>query len=46
MYNEGLRQHDDVTIWLSAEVEVKWLADSGLGLGVQKGAAHPIAGKQ
>ena len=46
VYNEGLRQHDDVTIWLSAEVEVKWLADSGLGLGVQKGAAHPIAGKQ
>jgi hypothetical protein len=46
LYNEGLRQRDDVTIWLSAEVEVEWLADSDLGLGFQKGAAHPFAGKQ
>jgi hypothetical protein len=27
LYNEGLRQRGDVTIWLSPEVEEKWLAD-------------------
>jgi hypothetical protein len=27
VYNEGLRQRGDVTIWLSPEVEDKWLAD-------------------
>jgi hypothetical protein len=27
VYNEGLRQRGDVTIWLSAEVEAAWLAD-------------------
>jgi len=27
VYNEGLLQRGDVTIWLSAEVEDKWLAD-------------------
>jgi hypothetical protein len=26
VYNEGLRQRGDVTIWLSPEVEDKWLA--------------------
>jgi hypothetical protein len=28
VYNEGLRQRGDVTIWLSHEVEDKWLADT------------------
>jgi hypothetical protein len=28
VYNEGLRQRGDVTIWLSPEVEDKWLADN------------------
>ena len=27
VYNEGLRQRGDVTIWLSPEVEEEWLAD-------------------
>jgi hypothetical protein len=27
VYNEGLHQRGDVTIWLSAEVEDKWPAD-------------------
>ena len=27
VYNEGLRQRGDVTIWLSHEVEEEWLAD-------------------
>nr|WP_245581390.1 IS5 family transposase [Octadecabacter arcticus] len=27
VYNEGLRQRGDVTIWLSPEVADKWLAD-------------------
>ena len=27
VYNQGLRQRGDVTIWLSPEVEDKWLAD-------------------